>query len=324
MAAKTQVPPHVQIETPTLPAVGVENQLEHILIRATRDVRPSDRALRFYNWVGRLPLRLGAVLLLLTSLDAVKVIWQAGIRKRTDTALQVIYGHRQRLLRGPWTVGDALWQRSSNCRSVRARGWFVQEAAHFLLGYRAQERFAGDGHGRKLVVVSLGSGSASQLLQGIVDNGFSASDVHATLVDRDLRALAAGRENARRLGIGSAVETQERTVGLFLRQVVAPKSVDFVEMVGLADYFKDVRLREYLRGIHAALRSGGLFLGANISSKEEAAYAHGAACWPPMFYRSREKLLEMLEKAGFQAIWMGDCGLYTVWVARKERTTLYM
>lgn len=316
MAVRT-VLPHTKIEIPILPAVGVEARLEQILAKATDGVRPSDRMLGFYNRIGRLPLHLGAVLLFLTSVDAVKVIWQAAVRKRTDAALQIIYDYRMRPLRGPWAFGDQLWQGSFNCGSVRARGRFVQEAAHFLLGHRAEERFAGDGHDRKLEVVSLGSGSANQFLQGIADNGFSAENIHAILVDRDPRALAAGIKNARRVGLENAVGTQEATVGLYLRQVVIPGSVDFVEMVGLADYFEDIRLEEYLQGIHRALRPGGFFLGANIGSREEMDYAHGAACWPPMEYRSREKLLEMLEGAGFRAIWMGDCGLYTVWVAKK-------
>lgn len=312
--------PHVQIETPALPAVGVEAQLEQILARATDGVRPSDQMIRFYNRIGRLPLRAGAILLFLTSVDAIKVIWQAAVRKRTDAALQVIYDYRMRLRRGPWALGDQLWQGSFNCRSVRARGRFVQDAAHFLLGHLAWERFAGDGHGRKLTIVSLGSGSASQLLAGLVANGFDVDDVNVTLVDRDPRALAAGIENARRLGLESAVETQEVTVGLYLRQVVALGSVDSIEMVGLADYFEDLRLDEYLPGIYAALLPGGFFLGANISSKEECDYAHGAACWPPMFYRSRGQIVAVLEEAGFQPtqIWVGDCGLYSVWVARKE------
>jgi len=307
---------HRRIKTPTLPAVRVEGELERILERATEGVRPSDRLIRFYNWIGRLPLRLGAFLLALSSPQGVRFFWRVAVRRRTDAGLQILYNYQGFWSLRPWNWAAAVFLESYNCRSVRSRGRFVQEAVRFLLGYLARERAASDGHGRGLVVVSLGSGSASQLLQGFADNGFAEDEAHIVLVDRDPRALRAGRSNAQRLGLEAAVEAFEGTIGQFLRRA-APESVDFFEMVGLADYFKDHQLRRYLRGVYAALRPGGFFLGANISSREEADYAHGAACWPRMFYRSQEQLVQMLKQAGFQTIWTGACGLYTVWVARK-------
>lgn len=290
-------------------------QLSILLKEATQNVRPSNRMVSFYNAVGRLPLRLGTSLLVLTSLDAIKVVWRAGVQKRTDSALQILYSYRPRLWRGPWALGDALWQSSYNCRSVRARGQFVQGAVRFLLGHLAWERASRDGEER-LNVVSLGSGSASQLLWGAADNGFDANDIEVVLVDHDPRALKAAQENAHRLGLEVAVKCQETTIGRFLRTAV-PGSLDLVEMVGLTDYFKDHQVRRYLRGIRAALAPGGLFLGSNISSRKEAAYAHGAACWPRMYYRSEEELRQLLREAGFGRIWTGECGLYTVLVAQK-------
>ena len=297
--------------------VDVGARLSTLLGETTQSVRPPQRMIRFYNSIGRLPLRTGTFLLLLTSIDAVKVISLAGILGRTDAALQVIYEYRFRPWRLLWAVGDHLWQGSYNCRSVRARGRFVRRAVRFLLGRFTQELTPRDGRGHKLTVISLGSGSASQLFYGIMDNGFGTNDVRVILVDRNPRALKAGRENAHQLGLGAAIEFQEITIGRFLRQVVAPVSVDLFEMVGLADYFEDRQLRQYLHGIYTALVPGGLFLGSNISDQEEAVYAHGAARWPRMYYRSRMELVELLGEAGFEEIWTGACGLYTIWVAQK-------
>ena len=69
--------------------------------------------------------------------------------------------------------------------------------------------------------------------------------------------------------------------------------------------------------MYTALAPKGLFLGSNISSKEEASYAHNAICWPEMHYRSSAKIKTMLEEAGFEEIWIRTCGLYSVWVAQK-------
>jgi hypothetical protein len=36
---------------------------------------------------------------------------------------------------------------------------------------------------------------------------------------------------------------------------------------------------DYMQGIAAALKQGGFFVGANITSKEEYPYAHGTFRW---------------------------------------------
>ena len=90
-------------------------------------------------------------------------------------------------------------------------------------------------------------------------------------------------------------------------------------MVGISDYIQTHRLRNYLSLIYKVLKVKGIFLGANISSKEEAVLAHKAGRWPLMIYRSKEELLKLLLEAGFQEsrIWIGQCGLYSVWIAQK-------
>jgi len=296
---------------------GNREILNKLLKKATLKVRPSRGMIAFYNTIGRLPLKIGTFLLLLTSLDTIKIITQTGIFKRTDSAIQIIYQHRFRPWRLFWGIGDWLWQGSYNCRSVRARGKFVQEAVKFLLGDFAQKSISFNSNNHKLTIVSLGSGSASQLLHGVTDNGLNINNIKIVLVDYDPRALDVGRRNVCRLGLQGAVEFQQMIIGRFLRQVVAPVSVNFFEMVGLADYFKDRQLQRYMNEIYTALAARGLFLGSNISSKEEIFYAHSAACWPKMYYRSSTKIKTMLEKAGFEEIWIKTCGLYVVWVAQK-------
>jgi len=291
----------------------IEADLEAILRDATKDVRPTDSMLRFYNTVGRLPFRLGSVLMLLTSLDAIRVIWNAGIQRRTDSALQPIYNYHFRWWRGPWAFGDMLWQLSYNTRSVRARGLFVRSAVRYLLERSVREKATTNGH-EPALVVSLGSGSASQFLTALAENGFK-SGVQAILVDRDPRALSAGNENAQKLRVNWAVETRQSSVGFFLKGAT---ELSLVEMVGLADYFGDQSLSHHCQMIYDALGQDGIFLGANISSRDEYEYAHGAACWPRMFYRTEEEIRTILEQSGFQSIWTGVCGLYTVWVAWKR------
>ena len=138
------------------------------------------------------------------------------------------------------------------------------------------------------------------------------------LVDHDSRALGVVRKNIHQLGLEGAIEFQQMIIGRFLRQVVTPASADFLEMVGLADYFKDIQLQRYMNEIYVALVPKGLFLGSNISSREGEIYAHRAACWPKMHYRSSIEIKGMLKKAGFREIWIKSCGLYTVWAAERS------
>ncbi len=307
-------PPRI---SPVLSASGSDAlgaELDSLLLQATFDVRPSNYAIRFYNAVGRLPLRLGAVLMLSTSLDGLRVVWQAGIRKRTDAALQVLYTYRLRPWRLLWAVGDHLWQSSFNTRSVRSRGRFVQTAVASLLGRLAAQR-ACSGAREQITAASLGSGSACQFLAGAAANGFGEGEIALFLVDRDPRALCEANQNAQAAGLEGAVQTREASIGAFLDTT---SNLDLVEMVGLADYFQDEQLQKYLCRIASALTTEGFFLGANISSREEMYYAHGAACWPAMQYRTTQELISRLKQAGFSRIWTGGCGLYTVWVAQKS------
>jgi predicted O-methyltransferase YrrM len=266
----------------------------------------------FYNFMGHLPWKIGTLICLLTGIDTIRVFTKAASNK-TDAALQVIYQYRFRPWRLLWGLGDHLWQMSFNCRSVRSRGIFTRETIGFLLGAAGKKVHS------KLTVVSLGSGSASQMLRGAADNHHNSEEIHLILVDNDPKALERGRTNARRLGIHNVTDCHETTVGKFLEQA-EPASINLIEMVGLTDYFDDQRVHHYLRRIYDVLSKGGWFLGSNISSDEESDYAHKVACWPRMYYRPKEDIVESLEKAGFkkEEIWTGDCGLYTFWVVQKN------
>jgi len=238
----------------------ITNHLNTVLAAATKNARPPDCMIRFYNGMGHIPWKIGTAVALLTAIDTIKV-FAGAISNRTDAAIQVIYQYRVRPWRLLWGLGDHLWQTSYNCRSVRSRGIFTRQAVSFLLGESQ------GGNQAKVTLVSLGSGSASQMLHGIVDNHHNSSDIHLILVDNDSEALERGRKNARSLGIEDIIDSRETTVGRFLEQV-EPDSVGLIEMVGLTDYFDDGKFHRYLHGIYSALRRGGYFLGSNISSRE--------------------------------------------------------
>jgi len=291
----------------------IGERLNELLAAATARVRPSAPMVGFYNSVGRIPLRMGVAIFLLTGIDPVKVVTRA-VQGHTDGAIQVLYEYRFRPWRLLWGLGDHLWQMSYNCRSVRSRGALTQSAISLLLQIITDT----PGPREKLTIISLGSGSARQMLHAVAANNVHGDAINLILVDNDLQALERGRKNARLLGIEDIVDRRETTVGRFLEDV-EPASVKLCEMVGLTDYFDDEKFHRYLDGIHHALAEDGFFLGANISSRDEASYAHGVACWPKMFYRTKEEILERIETAGFkrERIWAGDCGLYTYWVARK-------
>jgi SAM-dependent methyltransferase len=283
--------------------------LEGLLEESVKDVKPPSYMIKFYNFIGSLPLKIGVVIFLLTGIDTIKVAVKA-MQSRTDAAIQVLYHYQFRPWRLWWGLGDHLWQMAYNCRSVRSRGVFTRKAIKFLLQVMSKRK-------EKIRVASLGSGSGSQMLQGIAENNLKINELHLSLVDNDFRALELGRKNARNLGIEDLIDTHETSIGRFLKKTEG-ESLDLIEKVGLSDYFDDTKLQRYLLEIYRTLSSGGYFLGANISSKEEAPYAHNVACWPQMFYREKSSIVELLQTVGFEKIWTGECGLYTFWIVQKN------
>lgn len=280
-------------------------QFDRLLAMATKKVRPPDYAIKFYNFMGRIPFKIGALIFLVTGIDSMTVTKKAR-KGDTDAAIQVIYNYRVKPWKFVWAIGDHLWQMSYNCRSVRSRGMFAREMIRVLMG---------DLRGPSSVV-SLGSGSASQMLQGVADNQIVGERTQLILVDNDFNALERGRKNARNLGIEDLIDFQETTVGKFLKEAES-ESINIIEMVGLTDYFNDNRFQSYLEDIYRVLVKGGFFLGANISSREEEVYAHNVAGWPKMYYRQQKEIVANLKAAGFQKISVGQCGLYTVWLVQR-------
>ncbi len=291
----------------------VNSKLNEMMEWANEGVRPPGYMIDLYNKIGKLPLRMGTALFFLTGIDTIKVAMFAS-RGKTDAAIQVLYNYRFRPWRLVWGLGDHLWQGAFNCRSVRSRGKFTREAVHFLLeSISKSEKSNSNG---MVTAVSIGAGSGSQMLQGVANNKLNGNGVRLILVDNDGRALERGRVNARNLGVEDLIETRELSIGYFLK--TAEKcSVDLVEVVGLTDYFNDSKFSRYLEGIYNVLKDDGVFIGANISSKEEWDYAHNVACWPNMYYRSQESIIESLEGVGFKEVWTAQCGLYTFWIAQK-------
>ena len=291
----------------------VKNNLDIFLATATKKVRPPNYMIKFYNFMGHIPCKIGILIYLLTAIDTIRVTTRA-IGNKTDAALQVIYQYRFRPWRLLWGLGDHLWLMSYNCRSVRSRGIFTHQAISFLLNVVEK------GNRTKLTVVSLGSGSASQMLHAVADNHHNSDEIHLILIDNDPKALERGCKNARCLGLGDMIVSRGKTAGRFLEEVESA-SIHLIELVGLTDYINDQRFHRYLHRIYNALAKGGWFLGSNISSDEEADYAHKVACWPRMYYRPQEEILGNIEKAGFEKerIWVGNCGLYTFWGVQKDR-----
>ncbi len=287
----------------------IEDELNELLKIANKGVRPPDYMIKFYNFMGKIPFKIGVFVFLLTAIDTGKVTIRA-IQNRTDAAIQVIYKYKFRPWRLLWGIGDHLWLNSYNCRSVRSRGIFTREAIRILIQAVGEKK-------PRINVASIGSGSGSQMLQGIADNNLRIEDLHLSLVDNDFRALEMGRKNARILGIEDMIEAHEKTAGMYFK-TTQKESLNLIEMVGLTDYFDEKRFFSYLEEVCKILAPGGFFLGANISSREEAYYAHKVAHWPEMYYRDREEIINTLRTAGFGKIWTGECGLYTFWIGQKE------
>lgn len=288
---------------------AVEEKLNRILEKATKNVRPSSRLIRLYNVTGKLPFNLGTVLFRLTSING-RELAKFASEGRTDAALQIMYNYNGfSLSKELLSLGEAFWQNSYNARSVRARGEFVKKAGRLILS-----KLEDHGKPNPLKIASLGSGSANQLLEGIASTRLNSARSEVTLVDFNAEALKSGEKKAKNLEVN--VQLENKTIGQFLSRT-SQNHLHLIEMVGIADYLKQHQLKRYLPKIRSKLDQHGLFIGANISSKLESNFAHQVACWPSMYYRTSKELIQFLGEAGFNTIWMRKCGLYSVWVAQK-------
>lgn len=126
-----------------------------------------------------------------------------------------------------------------------------------------------------------------------------APQVRITNVDLDQSAHRAGQTLAREHGYVSEFEWLQGSV-LDARNFSEANKVDIVEIIGLLEYLDDEAAVAVLAQAYTILNAGALLVAANVRPTNEATFYRKIG-WPPMYYRTPEKMSQLLEQAGFES-----------------------
>ena len=229
-----------------------------------------------------------------TSRDASTVVSNSG----STMALEAMYTryHRGLFSRGiRQGLADIFWHHLiSQPKALRNRLKIVEETIESRLISLIKK-------GQKdIKILNIGGGSSRALIHSLhklFDEGF---DFNPSIVniDKDKRAIEIGKKIAKDHGLEKVFKWINSDVRN-LDSLVAPDSIDIVEMVGLLDYFDDNRANAVMKVIHKSLKKGGLFIVANIHFNNEMKFIRNTG-WPEMYYRGASDMERIVKDAGFE------------------------
>ncbi len=142
-------------------------------------------------------------------------------------------------------------------------------------------------------------------------------------VDKDSEALRSAEESAVFRGFGENIEMHAMSASdFFVLCEQGEWTFDIVEMVGLADYLKNVHRIRYYRGCWGILKLGGMFVVAEILHTRWAFSVKYRTGWPGLRRRFASGLHRRLVKAGFDRSQialevMPACGAHGVGAAHR-------
>ncbi len=226
--------------------------------------------------------------------------WRTHLVPRA-TALYVLQRPDSEHLLPGWVSVDAL------CRTfvvdgldgigIRTRARMMQDAVAPRLG----AALAG-GRGRW---VSLACGAAVPVLDTLARTGLAGGEL--VLVDIDTEALAFAGDLAREQGL---VEGEDFTLlhrnlvsGVVARAELVAElgagSASVVDALGIFEYFSDASCVRLLRNAWDLLEPQGVLVVANmLDDRPELSLNQRGLGWPSIVPRSRERLVELVQRAG--------------------------
>jgi predicted O-methyltransferase YrrM len=164
--------------------------------------------------------------------------------------------------------------------------------------------------GRELVCASLACGSAGpvyELARSLSENGTRIGKL--ILVDNDPMALASAISLARSQGVEDRIEYHRKN--LFrnnLTSYMGRESVDFVDLLGLIDYFPveipgnngkvHYPLKALLEDVRNVMRPGGMVLVGNMLNKRPQ-QRFFEKVWPNLQQRGIREMLSIIASAGY-------------------------
>ncbi|MCL5435969.1 MAG: methyltransferase domain-containing protein [Patescibacteria group bacterium] len=152
--------------------------------------------------------------------------------------------------------------------------------------------------GAPMRALNLGGGSSRAVIQTLARlSATQPLQLSVTTIDKDISALDLGRKLAAEYGVSSYFQWVEGNVKN-LSSLIAPQSVELVEMVGLLDYFNLETAASLLSNIQRVMVPGGVFVTANVTPNSEVRFVRNVG-WPQMHYKTEDELRSLLRTAGF-------------------------
>ena len=187
-----------------------------------------------------------------------------------------------------------IWFTTSNPKAVRNRLKIVERELRKALNHLVSTHLKDD-----VRILSVASGSARAIVDGIKGESFSPLSLHITLLDKSEEAL-----NYSRSLVGNAnfpdnfsFRWVSGTANSFPEFFQSEKP-DIIETVGLMDYFNDEQVLRFFTTVFENLSENGIFITANISDNPERKFVTDLVGWK-MIYREPESFIELAKKAGF-------------------------
>ncbi len=243
--------------------------------------------------LNHIPARFLRLVMRKTSHDAGVVTKHGG----STTALEAMYTrhHHHPFARGFFSgLADFFWHHAiSQPKALRNRLKIVERVITEALIQKQRD-------GKPVSILNVAGGSSRAIIQVLVHlkSRGTLPAVHILNLDKDARAIELGKRIAAECGVGSHFAWLQGNIRE-LSVLVGAQHFDFIEMVGLLDYFSDDKTIQILSLLREHLVAGGSIIIANVMPNEEIPFIHKTG-WPAMYYRTPEQLSALLSAAGFR------------------------
>jgi SAM-dependent methyltransferase len=231
-------------------------------------------------------------------------------------ALEVMYTYQKRQMRGEVCAPSRFWENLlDNARSIRNR--LVLVKAELTNAIRTI------GNEQPIRILSIGSGSARPILEGVASLKKVSLHLDLMLIDMDPTAI----EFSQKLSAELHVDHTTRLTGNFFRleRYATEFRPAIIELVGLLDYFDDRHAIFLLEKVFRVLIPGGFLITGNIAPNLETPFVTKGVGWS-MVYRTPEELRTLLVHSGFLSdrirVVQEPLGIHTLTIARKPEESM--
>ena len=248
--------------------------------------------------------------------DSISIAWRTGFD--SGESLDYVYRNTPAGVTAIGRLIDRFYLDSPGWRGIRQRKVHLQQLLDAAIDTLR-------GQGDPVRILDIASGPGRYILDTIARHGGDGADISATLCDRDVGGLAAGRKLADVMGIKTAVYRESNA---FDREAIAsiePRP-NIAIVSGLYELFpENAPVLESLRGLSAALEPGGLLIYTNQPwhpQQEMIARVLPNRDGEPwvMRCRTQAEMDQLVASVGFEKMRMliDDEGIFSVSLAVKR------